>query len=48
MKPWQKGPDSVLFDSVKMTALMSFCFGVGLLASSIIGVESQSQLAETL
>jgi hypothetical protein len=47
MKSWRKTPDNILLDSVKMTALMSFCFGVGLLASSIIGIGAKTQLAET-
>ena len=46
MKSWQSGPDNVLADAVKMSALMSFCFGVGLLASSIIGVGVETQLAQ--
>lgn len=48
MKSWQREPDGILSNSLKLTALMSFCFGVGLLASSIIGAEPRSQLAETI
>lgn len=48
MKSWHKGPDNILLDAVRVVTLMSFCFGVGLFAYSIIGVGLGIQSAETV